>query len=340
MRKSNKKEIRVLDYIVDLIDRYEKGKANDTERRALDTWAPDTETITENAPNKKVLTELNAKVWHGLVRQYHLENNKQREKSPVIHHIWHTYRRYAAIAAVFLIIGSASWLIYNHSNDIDNKTMIADARKAWTTDGTHRTTFTLPDGTVVQVNADTRFEIAEATFNKEKREVWLEGEAFFEVAKNPEKPFIIHTGNMQTIVRGTSFNVKAYDKLGENVVTVRNGRVEIAENGQTLAVLTANRQLKYHCADSHTEITDVDWRDAAGWMEGRLVLNGVGIEELKLRLRQQFSVEVTIEQHALDGKYLQGAFGAGCSLTEVMNTISAIYNIHYTNDGSRIIITP
>jgi len=112
---------------------------------------------------------------------------------------------------------------------------IADAPKAWATDNTHRTTVTLPDGTVVQLNAGSRLEITEATFNRQKREVWLSGEAFFEVAKNPEKPFIIHTGTMQTTVRGTSFNVKAYGELGENVVSVRNGRVEIVENRKTIA---------------------------------------------------------------------------------------------------------
>jgi transmembrane sensor len=335
-----RKRIKALNYIVGLIDRYEKGTANDTERRALDTWMPDSKAIIKNSPNRKALTEFNAKVWHALVRQYRMEDNQSEKKPAVIRHIWHTYRRYAAIVTVVFITGSASWLLFNHSHYLGDKTMQADARKAWTTDNTHRTTLTLPDGTVVQVNAGSRFEIAETAFNKQKREVWLTGEAFFEVAKNKKKPFIIHTGNMQTTVRGTSFNVKAYPQLGENVISVRNGRVEISENKKLLGVLTANRQLRYNSHDHTALISNADWQDAAGWREGRLVLNGVGIEELKLRLRQQFGVEVIVERQAINGKYLQGAFGSGCTLTQVMNTISAIYNIHYTTDGSRIIITP
>lgn len=322
-----------------MIDRYEKGKANDTERRALDTWIPDTETINKDTPDRKVLTELNAEVWHRLVRQYLLDN-KQGEKPSVIRHIWYTYRRYAAIVTVVLITGSTAWLIYNHSDHFEDKTMMADARKAWATDDSHRTTVTLPDGTLVQINAGSRLEIAEAAFNKKIREVWLTGEAFFEVAKNPQKPFIIHTNNIQTTVRGTSFNIKAYPQLAENVVSVRTGKVEITRGKEQLASLTANKQLRYSTINHTSKTSDLNWQNAAGWTEGKLVLNGAGGEELKMRLQQQFGVTVTITNNALNGKSLSGSFRKERTLKEVINTISAVYNIHYEIKDNHVTITP
>jgi ferric-dicitrate binding protein FerR (iron transport regulator) len=343
MGKSRKKGIKVLNDLIELIERYERGKANDTERRALDTWIPDTGIAADkDIPNRKVLTELSAEVWHRLTQKYYLENDKGTRKRIVGSRMWNTYRRYAAAVAIILIIGSGAWFTYNQGYSLqkDNHSLTADIHSAWTTDNKHRTALTLTDGTVVQMNTDSRIEISKAAFNKEKREVWLVGEAFFEVAKNPQRPFIIHTGDMQTTVRGTSFNVKAYRELNENVVSVRRGKVEVTRGVEKLALLTADKQLRYNTTDHLSKTSDVDWQDAAGWIQGRLILNGVGAKELKLRLRQQFGVTVTILNGALSGKCLSGSFRKERTLKEVMNTIGAVYGIHYEIKENRVTITP
>lgn len=337
------KRIKVLDYLVGLIDRYERNLSNDNERQALEGWQPDENLIDKSMPDRDLLTELNTKIWSRLAREYHLEGDALRNKQPsFVSRLWSGYRRYAALLALLLIVGGSLWFAHNggYLFGTDERISLDDARQVFTADNLHPATYTLADGSVVKLNAGTRMEISQTAFNQHKREVWLTGEAFFEVAKDLSKPFIIHTGDMQTVVHGTSFNVKAYPELNENVVTVRDGRVEVLEDGRSLAMLTANRELTYHKADGASQLGEADWRDAAGWTEGRLVLKGVGADELKLRLRQRFGVEVIIEGDALSGRYLQGAFGKEATLEEVMNTISVIYNIHYTMNGDRLVITP
>ena len=87
--------------------------------------------------------------------------------------------------------------------------------------------FTLPDGSRIYLNRGSKLTYDDRTFNDERREIRLSGEAFFEVAKNPAKPFIVYGGQTQTTVRGTSFNVKVYPGVRENVISVRDGRVEV-----------------------------------------------------------------------------------------------------------------
>ncbi len=330
------KRISGLTYLVELIHCYRKGTATNKEREILERWVPDERMVNAYPQDKPLIDACTERVWTQLEKQIH------RKKSRCQYVKLSVWRNVAAAAAIVLLVGGG-WFAYRGLNGAvgQSQTLLAEApHRAWTTDDGHRLTLTLPDGSKVKVNADSRLEIAETAFNKEKREVWLTGEAFFEVAKNPDKPFIIHTGAMQTTVRGTSFNVKAYEELGENVVSVRDGKVEITEGERQLALLTANRQIKYSPENRQAEVSDVDWRDAAGWTEGRLVLNGANAAELKLRLRQQFGVEVKIENGALTGKELYGGFSTNSTLVEILDVISALYEVHYTIDNKYVTINP
>lgn len=337
MSKKDKKQSGVLDYIVDLLRRYESGELSDTMKQALDSWTPDT-TDMEHYPMDEQKAVKARKISRHVVTHI-CHNLKWRKRRTMWKNV---YQRYAAAAAIVVLIGGGVWMAYLGTSSFlqSGTNMMAEARKAWTTDDTHRITLTLPDGTIVQVNAGSRFEIAEVAFNKQKREVWLTGEAFFEVAKNPEKPFIIHTGNMTTTVRGTSFNVKAYPQLDENVVSVRTGKVEVTTQNEVLAMLTPGKQMKYNVSKNNAEMQDIDIADIAGWTEGKLVLNNAGVKELCLRLQQQFGVTVHIQDNALSDKLISGTFRKGSTIDEVLSTIGEIHNVHYKINNNSVIIKP
>jgi transmembrane sensor len=187
------------------------------------------------------------------------------------------------------------------------------------------------------LNGGTKLSIVENQFNRKLREVWLTGEAFFEVAKNPEKPFIIHTGTMQTTVRGTSFNVKAYPQLSENVVSVRSGKVEVSDATETFGILTHNKQLTYNTANKKTQIAESDWNDAAGWMEGRMIFNSASILEIQLRLKQHYGLEMEVTGNALKDVQCNAGFKKGASVEEVLERISALYNVKYEIKTNKVI---
>ena len=86
--------------------------------------------------------------------------------------------------------------------------------------------YTLPDGSVVALNSNSKL-VFPKQFNGDTREVTIEGEAFFDVKPNPEKPFIINAGKAQIKVVGTSFNVSAYPETETLEVVVKTGKVQV-----------------------------------------------------------------------------------------------------------------
>jgi len=146
-----------------------------------------------------------------------------------ISHPQRSHRRiwYSAAAALILIIGSIAYLRHSTQN---SQTIAATTR--WlqtTTRPTQKDVLKLSDGTVVTLNSATTIKYPDH-FSDSTREVYLEGEAFFDVNKNPGHPFIIHADKMNIRVLGTSFNVKSYRNEPSGEATLITGSIEVTLN--------------------------------------------------------------------------------------------------------------
>jgi len=249
-------------------------------------------------------------------------------------------RKYAAVAALVGIVFGVA-LFYTTSN-IGDKHSIAQVElqyKMFETNLSAKKQITLPDGSTVYMNRGSRLKILSAAFNKKQREVWLdEGEAFFQVTKNPQKPFIVHAAKLTTTVKGTSFNVKAYSELDESSVMVRTGRVEVNSGTKTLAVLTPDKQLVYHKNNEQYEESEIQPDDAMAWWNDRLVLRKANIAELKLRIKQLYGVEMVVQGDALDGKYISSSFEKNTELEHIIESICMLHDVQYKIVGKQVII--
>lgn len=333
MKKKTEKRISSLTYITDLIRRYRRGKVSEKEREMLERWIPDhhmLDTVAQDDPFVDAYTE---KVWERMDERIH----RERQSKLTIRR----FSKYAAAAVALALITGSLWYfispLYNNSSDV---TTAQTLRSYYQTTGESPVTrITLPDGSNIRLNKETKLYIVQDQFNRRAREVWLEdGEAFFEVAKDAKKPFIVYHGELQTVVRGTSFNIKAYKRLHENVVSVRSGKVEVGTAGKLYGTLMANKQLNYQLDDKSVDISDIKWNDACGWMDDRLVLNKANADELKLRIKQHFGKEVTIEGTALRTMLLTASFEKGTALGQVMEMISAMYGVNYHIAHSQVIL--
>lgn len=143
---------------------------------------------------------------------------------------WHLLSGYAA-AAVLLMLGAFWW--FGQSTNINQdlpavmNTATADPQVAalfTTAQGPRKVA--LPDGSRIQLSANSSLRFPKA-FDPEKREVYLVGEAFFEVVKQPQQPFLVHTDEIVTRVIGTSFRVKAFKNQRDVSVDVKTGKVTV-----------------------------------------------------------------------------------------------------------------
>ncbi len=232
---------------------------------------------------------------------------------------------WARVAAVALPLAVAALLFFNRNNDTtQNKLAASEERAVITTPyGTTRQVL-LPDGTTVRLNAGSELRY-EPAFNGTHREVTLTGEAYFDVTKNAEKPFIIHTGKMDIRVLGTSFNVKAYPDDQTTEAALIRGSIEVtptAQPGQRFVlkpnekIVLPNQALKNSpgampeeqfeamrrqgYAVSTVSINPADSTVAeTAWLSNRLAFMNESFKEIALQLERKFGVKVVFENEAI-----------------------------------------
>lgn len=324
------KQIRFT-FFSELMQRYFKGTAGKKEITVVDSW--DAEVSWER--NREVFDEGEIdescdKTWEKINKQLHFERENRGKVIQLRHGLW--VKWFSTVAATFiLVVFSTFYFIFHSYNKISFQTTNAETKH-----------LTLPDGSQLFLNRGTKVSYVASGYNKYQREIWLEGEAFFDVKKDPTRPFIIHSGKVNTTVRGTSFNIKAYRQLDENIVSVRSGKVEVSSGKKIMGVLTKNMQLVYHLSSNEVGISETNWEDAAGWMDERLIFRRATVGELRLRLKQYFDIDLEIRDNALNDNntLLNASFRKGASLKEVMDVISVTVNIRYRiNPPHQVIIS-
>ncbi|MDR2130430.1 MAG: FecR domain-containing protein, partial [Odoribacteraceae bacterium] len=181
---------------------------------------------------------------------------------------------------------------------------------------------TLADGTRLHVNGGSRVEYIKEQFNGEKRELWLEGEAFFDVAKDPARPFIVHGGSARSVVRGTSFNMSAYREIAEVSVAVTSGKVDVIVGDEVVGALVARQRLVYDEKSARHRAGEIDPAEASAWRERRLVLRDAGVAELRLRLRQLYGVDLVVEGAFPEEARFGLSFRGDATLPDVLRVIN------------------
>ncbi|GGF45787.1 FecR family protein [Echinicola rosea] len=162
--------------------------------------------------------------------------------------------------------------------------------------------FRLPDGSQVTVNSDSEIRFP-SSFGDE-RTVELEGQAFFEVVKNPEKPFIIQSGQMKTTVLGTSFDIGAYPEDAGFHVAVVTGKVNVATDNGVSATLFPDEATFFDLRDLSLTKGAYDYDQLIGWKERILKFRKESYKQVFDRLSRWYNVEfVMAEGVSFPGKY-------------------------------------
>lgn len=203
-----------------------------------------------------------------------------------------------------------------------------------------RSVITLVDGSKVWLNADSRLEYP-ASFGGNTREVRLSGEAFFDVAKNKTKPFIIHLKNGTVRVLGTSFNIKAYDTDGVVETSVATGKVAFIpkkEGNTDTTFLTHNLKAVYSLKTGLVKtISTLSNMDKA-WTEGKLIFANTSMDEIAATLERYFGKQVVINDEQLRSYRLTGSFENN-SAEEILYYLSLIRPFTYRITETQIILS-
>ncbi len=172
--------------------------------------------------------------------------------------------------------------------------------------------YILPDSSEVFLGAGSTLRYPE-NFNEDTREVQLQGEGFFQVKRNEEKPFIIQTGNIETRVLGTSFKVESFQGFPVEV-SVATGKVSVRERiGKQInevALLTRGMKVAWDSLSRKASSGTVDVYGLEQWKAGDIVLDEQTLEYVAEELQRRYNVEITImdketESHRVSGTFIK-----------------------------------
>jgi len=220
----------------------------------------------------------------------------------------------------------------------------------------------LPDGSTVWLNAASTIKFAGNLNEADKRDVYLTGEAYFDVKHDAARPFIVHAGKMNVVVLGTAFNVKAYtaDKFIET--TLIRGKVEILNenNPASNIVLYPNQKVTINTSVNTVKkavilhkaivrdsvITSPDkiaqaavlpdaTIDETAWLSNRLSFKQRNFDDIAVQLERWYNVKIIFDDDKYNAKQFTGTF-TNQSITEVMQAFRETYPFHYSITNNQI----
>lgn len=320
-----------------LLHRYLSGTATDREKKTTETWydsyreLDDAEVFGSEQEATRIRAAIHAEVsghW------------AQDKRLPI--------RRYLTYAASVLVVLGLSWLIFqqqkapntHHTAQTESSPEPLAAYHRVETAVSQVKKITLPDSSVVWVNAMSTLRIPES-FGKPTRELFLdEGEAYFEVASDPAKPFIVYSHGLSTRVLGTAFNVNAYQRLGAVSVTVTHGKVAVADSHQhpLAAPLTAAQQLVYHTASGNHTLVDGVSNTEASWREGITHLRNATFENVALAFYNTYGVALNSGSQEIHDHRYSLVIRTTNRPDETARIICSIHQHQYRRKGNEIII--
>ncbi|WP_343707305.1 FecR domain-containing protein [Flavobacterium sp.] len=194
----------------------------------------------------------------------------------------------------------------------------------------------LADGTKVFLNAVSSIKYP-TQFNGDQRVVELEGEAYFEVAKNKNKPFIVKSDNQTIEVLGTHFNVHAYDNESVVKTTLLEGSVAVSSKNQR-AILKPGQQSNISDNAAKITIREVDTEAAIAWKNGRFKFDNADLKSVMKQLERWYGIKVEYRGDVSDVRFNGGTF-RNKNLSEVLKVLE-LSNIKFKVEGKTIIVYP
>lgn len=195
----------------------------------------------------------------------------------------------------------------------------------------------LSDGSRVWLNAKTELLYPVSFVGKERR-VYLKGEAYFEVARNENRPFIVETGPVEVKVLGTSFNINAYADEPEIVTTLMTGKVELRDSARTARVLHPSEQALWNRDTKTLDVREVNASSYTQWREGKFVFRDDDLETIFRILARWYGMEYEFLQAELKKERFYGVTGRYENITELLRQFEKTGKVHFVCQGNKVMI--
>lgn len=248
-------------------------------------------------------------------------------------------RIWSAAAILILLVGFSATLLYMPSSS--NQIPLAPSYCQVEIPRGATSKLTLPDGSVVHLNGSTTLKYDASLQHNPQREVYLSGEAYFEVAKNTEKPFIVHAEKVSIKVLGTVFNVSSYPENPDIQVSLLEGSVKVAADSEAKKeiILTPNEQAIYNKANGRLSMRKTDATLQASWITGRMVFVNERLSDILKRIEKKHDVHILVQSPKINKEFFSGSIDLDLTLDEILSYIDVDNKFAWKKKGKIITIT-
>lgn len=249
------------------------------------------------------------------------------------------FPRWLKVAAAVVLVAGAGWFVGQKVSAPKNE-MATNIKIEKSNPKGQKSSFVLSDGTLVKLNAESKLAFSE-NFDNQKREVFLEGEAFFDVKKDPSRPFVVHTGQLSTTALGTSFNIEAYKGESPIRVALVTGKVKVAhaDNDINDLILNPNDMAAFNVAQKMLSKESFDPELILAWKNQTLYFKDADLGNMTKTLERWYGVNIEVGGKKPIETSFTGKF-KDKSLEYVLDVLSRNQqNFAYSISGKKIKIT-
>lgn len=198
----------------------------------------------------------------------------------------------------------------------------------------------LPDCTVVFLNGGTTLEYDASLLSKDTREVFLCGEACFDVTEDINKPFIVHTKELDVKVLGTIFDVASYANDKEVKVSLLSGKLNVStvsDSPQSI-LLSPNEQVVYKKESKELYRREINVENEVRWISRKLVFVNERLFDILKSIEKQYGVQILIQSEKVYEEYFSGSIDTNMSLDEILSYLDVDNKFVFRKQGEMIII--
>jgi transmembrane sensor len=296
-----------------------------------------------NTPRKNLPKADVEKAWINIKERIDIENSSQNFPSDKILEFdsnpkrnpfwWHVVStKLLKIAAVVLVLFISSYFLFIRHAAM-NEIIVGNSQK---------TEITLEDGTLITLDAGSIFRYPK-NFESDMREVFLNGEGYFEVAHDNNKPFIIHANDARIKVLGTKFNVRAWRDDKKVVVAVAEGKVSLRSQNESdpdkKVVITKGQVSVMRENEAPSEAKNANVDDYLSWLDREDYFRDVPLQEVFNQLERWYDVDIQLSDESYASNQVT-IFIKKKPIEEILDVIALMNNLQYKQNGKKIIFTP
>ncbi len=314
-------------YLVKLIQKYLEGGATEEECEFLSKYYDlfDEEEDLTSLMNEADKSSLASDLQANILQEISLDEDKKQDRR-LNHKLW--ISRIAIAASIFAVI-LVGFFVFRQPTDTTERLALE-----YNETKNHRF-MSLPDGSTVILSVGSKLYYPTSFHELDTREVYLEGQAYFDIKHNSSKPFIIHTGKVATTVLGTAFNIRAWPVDTSVTVTVTRGKVKVNDQNVVLGVITPNQQITYNTTDAGISRKTVDAQAYLSWRSEDLLLEDVTIAEAAKLLETRYDVRFSISEESKITKRFTTTLLKGESLDKVLLSMCEFNGVTYQYDRKK-----